>query len=184
VSAGDILLVSSGGDKWARIIRFVTRSPIHHAAIDLGDGTAASAEAPAVRIRPVTDFATVQTLSVGTVEQRAQVASFARNMVGQPYSRLGFVLAGLDALGLIPGILQQPLADLADETGVTCGSMVDACYLAVGIDLVPGPSALTWPGELGQMLTPDNINTGGSLLPGPALLSALETQKVIRNEAG
>jgi hypothetical protein len=156
VSAGDILLVSKGQDKWGRIIRWVTRSPYHHAAIDLGDGTAASAEAPRVKIKPISDFASVQSLTIGTDEQRKLVAWHALQMVGMRYSRLGFVLAGLHALGLIPGILQQPLADLADETGVTCGSMVDACYLAVGIDLLPGPSGLTWPGELAQLLPSDD----------------------------
>jgi hypothetical protein len=152
MAAGDILLVSGGKDGWARWIRLVTRSPIHHVAIDLGDGMAASAEAPAVKIKPISEFAYVTVVSVGTPEQRQQVAWHAANMVGRKYSRLGFILAGLDSLGLIPRFLQQPLSDLADETGCTCGSMVDECYLAVGIDLVPGPSGLTWPGELGQLL--------------------------------
>lgn len=156
VSAGDILLVSGGSDGYARVIRWVTKSPIHHAAIDLGNGTAASAEAPRVKIKPISEFANVQTLSVGTPEQRRAVAFHALNMVGVPYSRLGFVLAGLDAVGIIPQFLSQPLADWADEFGVTCGSMVDACYLAAGIDLLPGPSGLVWPGELGRLLGPNS----------------------------
>jgi hypothetical protein len=155
LSAGDILLVSGASDGYARIIRFVTRSTYHHAAIDNGDGTAVSAEAPAVMVKPISEFANVTVLAVGTVEQRAAVARHALNMVGRRYSRLGFVLAGLDAVGLIPGFLSQALADLADRDGVTCGSMVDECYLAAGIDLLPGPSGLTWPGELGQLLGPN-----------------------------
>ena len=186
MSAGDILLVSGGRDGWAKWIRLVTRSPIHHAAIDLGNGTASSAEAPAVRIKPISEFAHVTRLSIGTPEQKAKVAFHALLMVGRPYTRLGFILAGLDSLGLIPRFLQQPLSDLADEFGVTCGSMVDECFLAAGVDLLPGPSGLTWPGELGQLLdspqTVYSFERGGPLTGGLSLVQSLDPERVQRNE--
>lgn len=152
MSRGDILLVSQGRDWAARVIVLVTRSPIHHAAIDLGDGTCISAEFHGVERKPITDFAHVQRISPGTPEQRHLAAWLAEKYIGTPYNRAAFILAGLDALGLIPRILAQPLADWADDHGVICSSLVDTCYLAAGIDLLPGPSAFTFPGELGALL--------------------------------
>ena len=185
MSAGDILLVSQGTDGYAALIRRITRSPYHHAAIDLGNGLAVSAEAPRVIIKPVSEFAHVTVLTIGTDEQRRMAAFHAEMMVGRPYSRLGFVLAGLDAVGLIPGFLAQPLADWANEFGVTCGSMVDECYLAAGVDLVPGPSGLTWPGELAQLLDKPQTTYSFERAPvtgGLSLVQSLDPERVQRNE--
>ena len=159
MARGDILLVSGGKDWAARIIVAVTRSPIHHAAIDLGDGTCISAEFNGVQRKSISDFAHVETVSPGTVEQRNLVAWLAEKHIGQPYNKAAFILAGLNALHLIPSILAQPLADLADGHGVICSSLVDTCYLAAGIDLFPGPEAFTWPGELGTLLNDDDGRT-------------------------
>ena len=152
MARGDILLVSQGQDFFAKVIRLVTRNPIHHAAIDLGDGTCISAEINGVQRKPNTDFAHVDTLSIGTPDQRNLVAWLAEQYVGQPYNKRAFVIAGLNAMHLIPAFLAQPLADWADDYGVICSSLVDTCYLAAGIDLFPGPEAFTWPGELGKLL--------------------------------
>jgi cell wall-associated NlpC family hydrolase len=152
MARGDILLVSGGRDFWARVIVAVTANPIHHAAIDLGDGTCISAEMNGVQRKPISDFAHVDTLSIGTPEQRNLVAWHAENYIGTRYNQAAFILAGLDALHLIPGIARQPLADLVDDWGVICSSLVDTCYLAAGIDLFPGPEAFTWPGELGKLV--------------------------------
>jgi hypothetical protein len=155
MARGDILLVSGGRDFWARVIVAVTANPIHHAAIDLGDGTAVSAEMDGVKIVPITNFAHVTVLNVGpTPEQRDAIIDAALGYVkrGTRYNRYAFILAGLDALHLIPAIARQPLADLVDDWGVICSSLVDTCYLAAGIDLFPGPEAFTWPGELGKLV--------------------------------
>ena len=158
MARGDILLVSGGTDPAARLIVFVTRSPVHHAAIDLGDGTCISAETDGVQRKPISEFAHVQTLTVGTPEQRAQAAWFAEGLVKQPYNKAAFILAGLSSLGLIPGFLEQALADLVDGRGYICSSLVDTCYLAAGLDILPGPSAFTWPGELVQLTGPAAVN--------------------------
>lgn len=154
MARGDILLVSEGTDWAARLIVFVTRNPVHHAAIDRGDGTAVSAETTGVCIKPISDFAKVQAVSIGTPEQREQAAWFAEGLVNQPYNKAAFILAGLSSLGLMPRFLEQALADLVDGHGYICSSLVDTCYLAAGIDLIEGPSTFTWPGELTTLLPP------------------------------
>ena len=158
MARGDILLVSEGRDIAARIIVFVTRNPVHHAAIDRGDGTAVSAETTGVCIKPISDFARVQAVTIGTPEQREQAAWFAEGLVKQPYNKAAFILAGLSSLGLVPRFLEQALADLVDGHGYICSSLVDTVFLAAGVDILPGPSAFTWPGELVQLTGPAAVN--------------------------
>ena len=149
MARGDVLLVSQGRDIWARVIVGITGNPIHHIALDRGDGTAVSAEIDRVKIVPITNFAHVQTVSLGTAKQRNDAAWFAEQIAATRarYNKAAFVLAGASAIGLMPRWSEQLLSDLVDDWGYICSSLVDTCLTAVGIDLLDGPATFTWPGE-------------------------------------
>jgi hypothetical protein len=151
---GRIGLVSGGTDFWARLITVVTGSPVHHAVLDLGDGTCASAEPTGVERLPIEHFERIEWVEVGTLEQREAAAAAALAIVQRhaPYNKPSFVLAGLNSLGLIPPLVQEPLALLVRRFGYICSSLVDACFLTAGLDLFPGPSELVWPGELARLV--------------------------------
>ena len=153
--AGRIGLVYGGKDWMARLIRLVTRSPIHHTVIDLGDGTCASAETDGVKRRPLADYPDIIWVDRGTEEQRTSIAWFGGNEADRDtaYNRPAFVLAGLASLGLIPRCAAKPLADWADEQGYTCSGLVDTALEAAGIDLFPGMSPVyTTPAQLANAL--------------------------------
>lgn len=151
---GRVGLVSGGTDWAAKLIRLVTRSPIHHVVIGLDDTYCISAEPDMVRRMPTAHYPHIEWLPAqGTPEQQRIIAWFATTLLGQPYNNRGFVLAGLDALGLIPNWARIALAEWGDR-GYTCSQLVDVCHYAADIDLFEGPSVYTYPAELANLRAP------------------------------
>lgn len=145
---GCIGMVSGGQDPTAKLIRWVTRSPVHHIVIGVDDETCISAEPDGVRRMPIRHYPHIEWLPPqGTPAQLEQVVWHAENMCGSRYNNHAFILAGLDALRLIPRWASQPLADWADDYGVTCSGLADLVHTAAGIDLFDGPSLYTFPAE-------------------------------------
>jgi hypothetical protein len=149
---GRVGLVYGANDIAARIIRVVTHSPIHHSIIDLGDGTCASAELKSIERLPLSQFPNVIWVEPGTPEQRQSAAWFAASMIGHAYNRPAFVLAGLDALHLVPGLLRKPLDDWATEYGFTCSGLVVASFNAANADWPTETPTYTSPADLAHIL--------------------------------
>lgn len=152
---GHIGLVSGGTDPTAKLINWVTDSPVHHILIGENNEYCISAEPSGVRRMRIDHYNHVEWLpALGTPEQLELVVWHAINLIGTPYNNRAFVLAGLDSLGLIPGILRQPLADWADDYGVTCSGLADLVHTAAGVDLFDGPSLFTYPAEFVGLKAP------------------------------
>jgi hypothetical protein len=141
-----------GADDWAaRIIKVVTHSPIHHAIVDLGDGYCVSAEIDGIKRPPLSQFPNVIWVEPGTQQQRETAAWFAATLIGTGYNRRAFVLAGLDALHLIPGLLRKPLDDWATEYGYTCSGLVVASFDVAGADWATETPTYTSPADLARL---------------------------------
>lgn len=148
---GRIGLVSGGRDWHAKRIVQYTHSPFHHVIVALNDEWCVSADRPTISKRPISEF-TVQWLPpIGTDWQQHVAAWHALKLIGQPYNRVSFVLAGARALGLhVPAALSE----WAERFGYDCVMTACAAYQAAGVMLLDDPVTAA-PAALTKYLTAD-----------------------------
>ena len=149
VTPGDYLVTATGG--WvARVIRWVTRSTVNHAAIYIGGGQIVEGYAPGARIRPVTEWpdAICSTVKL-TGTERLAICRYATAAAGTPYNYLDiaaqfFVRAcGWHAPRFVLDRLSRP-------DRLQCAQLVDLAYFAAGVQLFPDgrPFGLVAPSDL------------------------------------
>jgi hypothetical protein len=161
---GRIGLVSGGSDFYARAIVKYTHSPFHHVIVALDDETCVSADRPTITKRAIKDFTVTWLPPQGTDWQQHVAAWHALQLVGQPYNRVSFALAGAHAIG-IP--TPRALSTWATRWGMDCVMLACAVYAAVGIHLLDDPVTAS-PGDLAkvgklQPHTPDADSTTQTL---------------------
>ena len=138
------------------LIRLVTRSPYNHAFVYLGGGRIVEAESPGAVISPLVDYDGRPVLWSNltlTDTQRAAIVTQARAVVGIPYSWVDDACIALTAIfGVhVPRWVRRRLASTRH---LMCSQLVDVCYQAAGIDLVPSkplPGDVS-PGDLADVI--------------------------------
>ncbi|HUX70403.1 MAG TPA: hypothetical protein VMV41_07835 [Cellulomonadaceae bacterium] len=138
------------------LIRLVTRSRYNHAFLYLGNGKIVEAESPGAVISPLADYDGYPVLWSNlklTDAERAAIVAKARALVGTPYSWVDDACIALTAIfGVhVPGPVRRRLAR---PDRMMCSQLVDACYHAAGINLVPSkplPGDVS-PGDLADVI--------------------------------
>lgn len=138
------------------LIRLVTRSRYNHAWLYLGGGRIVEAEGNGAVISPLADYDGLPVLWSNltlTEAERAAIVAKARGVVGVPYSWIDDACIALTALlGVhVPGWVRRRLAS---PEHLMCSQLVDVCYQAAGIDLVPSkplPGDVS-PGDLADVI--------------------------------
>lgn len=146
---GDYLVTATGG--WfGKAIRRVTRSPVNHAAVYVGDGMIVEAQPGGAKKSPVTEYPNAIWSHMHLSHfQRVGIAIRAENMIGTPYSFLDiFVQALVRIFGWhAPG---WAIKRLSSPKRLQCAQLVDYCYQKNDIELFPDgrPNGLVSPGDL------------------------------------
>lgn len=131
---GDFAVMATSGWK-ARVIRWVTRSPVNHAVLHVGDGQIVEAQPHGARLSPAATYpAAIWSAMSLTAEQRASIAVHGRSHVGAPYSWLDDAAIALaDVFGRkLPLFIRRRLSR---PDRLQCAQLVDLSYHEAGIHL-------------------------------------------------
>ena len=135
---GQIGLSLNGKGWFATVIRWVTRSPANHVVIGLNNHECIGAEPGGAKIRRIDSFTDVTWSSFGlTDKQRRDIAKFARQREGVPYSWLTDVAIGV-AMLLRTRVPRRLAEYLSSDYVYECAQLAQAAYLEAGIDLFDG----------------------------------------------
>lgn len=150
---GDIGVVPSHGFvAWA--IRTITRAPVAHAFIYVGNRHIIEADPKGMRWNDVTSHPMRQWLSNLsrdlTADQRAKIVDYMRAHIGTPYSWIDDAEIGFtDLFHWAPGFMKRRLR--SDRT-LMCSQACVAAYRAAGVDLFPNrPEGAVSPGDLWKL---------------------------------
>jgi hypothetical protein len=135
------------------LVRTVTRSWANHVFIAIGDGRIVEAEPGGVRIRDASEYAGCRIeyndVEPMTADQRAAVAGFAENLIGEAYDWTADGIDGLVALGIrwrILGLIPKA------RRSVMCSELAARAGRSAGLDWLCGQTiaAQVTPGMLAQ----------------------------------
>ena len=129
------------------LVRTVTRSWANHAFLNIGNGQIVEAEPGGVRTRDVSEYdgcrIEYNDVEPMTADQRAMVAGFANNLIGEAYDWTADGVDGLAALGIRWRILGRiPHV----RRSVMCSELVAQAGHEAGLDWLCGqndPSQVT-----------------------------------------
>lgn len=148
--AGDFAVTATGG--WvAKVIRFITKSPVNHAFVYLGNDQIIEAQPGGAAISPVSKYPNAiwsehQALGVN-------ITAGAKALAGVPYN---YIDVAAQAIVRLLG-WQAPmwaLRRLSDPRRLQCAQLVDYAYHLAGIELFHDrrPSGLVAPSDLYELI--------------------------------
>jgi len=159
---GDFAVTATRG--WvARGIRVVTRSPVNHAVIHVGDGRIVQGNPNGANDGTVDDYPDA-IWSTGKLNGGQVAADWAITHLGTPYSWLDCAeIAWVDLRMRIPRWLRWifPVPrllrrDLKSTDHLMCSALVAAAFTAAGVDLFRDgrPEGAVSPGDLYDLIKP------------------------------
>lgn len=148
---GQIGLRRHGAGTIARAIEWATDSHTHHVVVAVSETQVFSAEPGGARIRPMTDYPSIDwsrfTLSD---KQASAIVAAAKAKVGLPYN-----------YAIYPPLLFQKLTGhkvdgwvaewLSKRPNINCSQGVDDIYTAAGFHLFPNISEIVTPGDFERL---------------------------------
>ena len=150
---GDYGVVKTNGIA-GRLIRVGTLARWNHAVIYVGNGLIVEANPTGVALSPITKYENIawNQHEVISPTQRLDIALYAQEQVGRPYSFGVITILVLRILGL-KALSKSHLAHwLADKTGYICSELVAECYRKAGVRLSSKLDYLVVPGDLAERL--------------------------------
>lgn len=148
---GQIGLRRHGTGTISKAIEWATDSHTHHVVVAVSESYVFSAEPGGSRIRPMTDYASIDWFQLPlTPLQRGQIVQAAHARVGLPYN-----------YAIYPPLLFQKLTGhkvdgwvaewLSKRPNINCSQGVDDIYTAAGFHLFPDISEIVTPGDFERL---------------------------------
>ena len=139
---------TNGWQAW--VIRVVTRSPVNHAGLCVGDGQVIEGQPAGAAFFPDDHYpnAVWSTIPL-TPDQGLRIAAIGRTKVGTPYNWVDVIGIGLTRLfgARVPKFIRDRVSNPAS---LFCSQLVDECYLEAGVHLFTD-------GRLPGSVSPDDM---------------------------
>lgn len=163
---GDYFVTRSSG-RLPRLIKLITRSPVSHAGIYVGDGQIIEARPSGAGYADVAQYLTEATTwshgkflpnAPDDVEVRDRIVKFAKEVIGTRYGFLDLIVIGLAQTSLgrkvNPALAysKQPwwVRRMSRMDRMICSQLVDECYNRAGVHLFND-------GRLHQFVSPGDL---------------------------
>lgn len=149
---GDFAVVATGG--WAaKVIRWVTRSPVNHAVLSVGQGMIVEGDPKGAQLSHFTKYPhAIWANWPLTSRARDQIGTWGRRHVGVPYSWVDDAEIGMvDTFHWAPRWMRRRLRSTRT---LMCSQLVDAAYQAAGVQLFTDgrPAGGVSPGDLYDLI--------------------------------